>query len=149
MAHFEWHDGYNCGIELIDGQHQEIVNLVNQLDDVAAKRDREAVGQILNRLVSVVIQHFEFEEELMTQSGHGYLKAHKKLHDRFIERLVNFTQRFDSGECVVEEIAPFLRGWLPHHINEDKDFCAGVAAELNGPKKKDKGWFSRTFGGNS
>jgi hemerythrin len=146
MAHIEWLDSFTCNIELIDEQHKEILDHINQLDGATATRDREAVGRVLNLLVSAVISHFEFEEELMAQSGYGYLKAHKKLHDRFIERLVVFTQRYDAGECIVEEISPFLESWIAHHIIEDRDFCQGIASEINGPQRK-PGWFSRTFGG--
>jgi hemerythrin len=60
---------------------------------------------------------------------------------------VTFTQRFDAGECIVKEISSFLTNWITHHINEDQDFCAGIAEEMNGPQNKEKGWFARTFGG--
>ncbi len=149
MAHIEWRESYTCGIELIDDQHKEIISLVNRVDDAVATRDREEVGRVLNRLVSVVINHFEFEEELMAQSGYGFLKAHKKLHDRFIEKLVTFTQRYDAGECIVEEVRPFLESWIEHHIDEDRDYCEDVAAEMNAPAQQKKGWFARTFGGKS
>ncbi len=146
MAHIEWLESYSCGIELIDDQHKEIISLVNRLGDSVATQDRDEMGEVLNRLVSVVINHFEFEEELMEQSGYGYLKAHKKLHDRFVEKLVTFTQRYDAGECIIEEIRPFMQNWVSHHISEDRDYCQEVAAELNASQSNKKGWFARTFG---
>lgn len=149
MARIEWNESYTCNIELIDEQHREILGFINQLDDAITQRDRDTVGLILNDMVSAIINHFEFEEELMAQSGYGHLNAHKKLHDRFIEKLTQYTQRYDSGECIVEEIQPFLVTWFPHHTDEDKDYSAGVADELNDGARKKKGWFSRTFGSKS
>ncbi|MEN8169874.1 MAG: bacteriohemerythrin [Pseudomonadota bacterium] len=146
MAHIEWLDSYTCNIELLDGQHQKILSLINRLDDLVASKDRDAIGQVLNELVSVIIDHFEFEEELLGQTGYGHLKAHKKLHDRFVTKLFAYTQQYDTGECIIDAIHPFLEKWFVHHMEEDKDFCADVAAEMNEAQKKKKGWFSRTFG---
>lgn len=146
MAHIEWLDSYTCNIEIIDEQHQKILSLINRLDDLIAGRDRAAIGLVLDELVSVIIGHFEFEEELMGESGYGHLKAHKKLHDRFIAKLVAYTQQYDTGECIVDAIHPFLEKWFAHHMDEDKDYCMDVAAEMHESPEKKKGWFSRTFG---
>lgn len=146
MTHIQWRDSYNFHIDSIDEQHREIVRQINALDDAVAGRDREAVGRVLNALVSCVITHFEFEEELMAASGHGFLKAHKRLHDRFIERLLDYSHRFDRGECIIEEFHPFLLDWFARHIEEDKDYGISAAAEMNAPAAPKKGWLSRAFG---
>lgn len=147
MAHIDWLDSYNFHIDIIDEQHIGILNLINQLDDAVGSRCREKVGPVLNEIVAAITSHFEFEEELMSASGYGHLGAHKKLHDRFIGRLVDFAQRYDSGECIIEEFHPFLQVWFGRHMEEDKDFCLNAAAEMNAPQKRKKGWFGRTFGG--
>lgn len=147
MDPIEWQECNNCGIELIDSQHRDILALINSLRDHIGTRNRVEVEQVLNRLISTVIGHFEFEEQLMAGSGYGYLNAHKRLHDRFIERLVKYSQRFDAGECIVEELTTFLEQWVEHHMRDDRDFCSDVAAEMNAPKKREQGWFARTFGG--
>lgn len=146
MAHIEWLDHYTCNVELIDEQHRNLLILINRLDDIIPSRDRDAVGLVLNELVSATIDHFEFEEKLMASSGYGHLNAHKKLHDLFIKKLTRYTQHYDTGECIVDAIHPFLVKWFSHHIDEDKDYCAGVAAEMNESSNKKKGWFTRTFG---
>lgn len=147
MAHIDWLDRYQCNIDIIDEQHLNILKLINELDDVITDRNREVVGQLLSEIITTVISHFEFEEELMAASGFGHLKAHKKLHDRSVEKLVNFSQRYDTGECIIEEFHPFLQEWFTHHMDEDKDYCVSAAAEMNAPQNKKKGWFDRTFGG--
>lgn len=151
MARIEWLDSHYCNIDTIDEQHINILKLINELDQAAANRDREKVGHVLNDIVATIISHFEFEEELMSASGYGHLKAHKKLHDRFVEKLVNFAQRYDAGECIIDEFHPFLQEWFHRHIEEDRDYCLSAAAEMNAStekekSEKDKGWFARTFG---
>ncbi len=146
MAHIDWLESHYCHIDIIDEQHIHILKLINQLDDTLSSRDREKVGHVLNQIVSTIISHFEFEEELMAASGYGHLKAHKRLHDRFAEKLLSFAQRYDNGECIVEEFHPFLQEWFRHHIEEDKDYCLSAAAEMNAGQTKKKGWFARTFG---
>jgi len=146
MAHLQWLDSYRIHIDMIDQQHLQLMRLINKLDDAVTGRDREAVGQVLNELTSAVLNHFEFEEKLMAETGHGHLKAHKKLHDRFTEKLVNFAHLFDGGECIIEEFHPFLLEWFARHIEEDKDYGVTAAAEMNAPSDKKPGWLRRTFG---
>lgn len=147
MAHIDWLDNHYCNIDTIDEQHINILKFINQLDDAATARDRERVGRILSTLLAAIMSHFEFEEELMGASGYGHLKAHKKLHDRFVAKLAEFSQRYDNGDCIIDDFLPFLQEWFHHHIEEDKDYCLSAAAEMNAPLKKKKGWFARTFGG--
>ena len=136
------------GIPVIDDQHQEIIALVDTLGKMSASSDRQAIGRQIDRILSLTLAHFEFEEELMEESSYPFLKVHKRLHDHFTHRLLTYTHRFYGGEDIVEELAPFLSNWLHNHFSqEDKDYSPRILAEMQGSANKTstkgKGWLSR------
>jgi len=139
------------GIGVIDDQHQGILELVAILGEASANATREHIGNIINRIVSHTLAHFEFEEELMEQAGYPFLKVHKRLHDHFIQRLAGYTQRFDGGEEIALELQQFLGSWLHSHFtHEDKDYGPQVVAEMRGLTDEsaavdNSSWFSRTL----
>ncbi len=135
------------GISVIDDQHQEIFALVGSLETIASGGDRQIIGKHIDHILSLTLSHFEFEEELMAQASYPFLKAHKRLHDHFMRRFIAYTQRFDSGEDVTEELVPFLSNWLQNHFRqEDKDYSPSILAEIQGGSDKPrKGWLSRTL----
>ena len=83
----------------------------------------------------------------MDEAGYPLLKAHKRLHDHFMQRFITYIHRFDSGEDVIEELAQFLSSWLQNHFRqEDKDYSPAILAEIKGSSDKpSKGWLSRTL----
>lgn len=139
------------GIGVIDDQHEEILALIGSLGTAALAEGRDSIGQIINRIVSHTLDHFEFEEELMEQAGYPFIKVHKRLHDHFIQRLAGYTQRFDAGENVVGELQQFLNSWLRSHFShEDRDYSPQVLAEMQGlstqiSRASNEGWLSRTL----
>ena len=139
------------GIGVIDDQHQQIFDLIDALGATAQGGDREQIGEAINRIVSHTLAHFEFEEELMEQVAYPFLKVHKRLHDHFIQRLADFTQRFDAGEEIALELEQFLGSWLRSHFSrEDKDYSPQVLAEMQGATSPtahadNESWFSRTL----
>lgn len=139
------------GIGVIDEQHDDILNLVSSLGNVAESGDRGEIEACINRIVSHTLAHFEFEEELMEQAGYEFIKVHKRLHDHFIQRLAGYTQRFDQGEDICAELEQFLGSWLRSHFtHEDKDYSPTVLAEMQGLTNRSaaadvQSWFSRTL----
>ena len=139
------------GIGVIDDQHQQIFDQIILLNELAASGSREQIGQRINRIVSHTLAHFEFEEELMEQAGYEFIKVHKRLHDHFIQRLAGYTQRFDAGEDIAEELGEFLASWLRSHFShEDKDYSPKVLAEMQGltdeaATSDNDSWFSRAM----
>lgn len=140
------------GIGVIDEQHEEILGLVEALGTTAQGEAPQNIGQTIDRIVSLSLAHFEFEEELMEQANYPFIKVHKRLHDHFIQRLAGYTQRFDAGEEVVSELQQFLSSWLRSHFShEDRDYSPQVLAEMQGlsdqiASASNEGWLSRTLG---
>ena len=146
-----WTQDLAIGIPVIDGQHQRIVEYINQLDmlkhDAASA---EVVADVLQNLVDYTLSHFAFEETLMEEAGYPFINAHKKVHQLFARRVGSFQELARSGEDITDELLHTLKAWLVNHIKrDDKDYTAVVRANLEGAtervKAKKGGLFSRLF----
>ncbi len=146
MAHIKWTDELNTGIQVIDSQHQRIVDYINSLDDISDSHDREEVERILGQLVDYTLSHFAFEESLMEDAGYSFINGHKKVHELFVKRVGDFQQRFKMGEDITDELLRVLKSWLLNHIrSDDNDYVEIVSSRMNNINAtKEKGWLSRS-----
>ncbi len=126
MTKVVWTAELEIGIPVIDGQHRQIVNHINVLDEVCESPDRGAVARVMGELVDYTYSHFAFEEALMEEAGYEAVPIHRRSHDAFRERIDKLHNRFGVGEDVAAELAEVLRSWLLHHIRSDDSSYAPV-----------------------
>jgi hemerythrin len=148
MAHLEWTSDLETGIQVIDKQHQRIIDYINKLYHAQQFHSREEVGTVLDELVDYTLSHFAFEESLMEEAGYPFINAHKKVHQLFVRRVADYQQRFKMGEDIADELLNTLRAWLINHIrNDDQDYSGDVRHNMeNVSAKKTGGWLKRFFG---
>jgi hemerythrin len=147
MTHLVWTDDLNTGIPVIDGQHRQIVDYINQLHDARLKNDRQAVGDVINNLIDYTLSHFSFEEELMVESGYPFAGPHKRVHDVFVKRVGEYQLRYKSGEDISGELHALLMRWLVGHIkNDDAAYATTVMAHTHSVAHQKSGWLARTLG---
>ena len=146
MAHIQWTDDLNTGIQVIDSQHHRIVQYINNLDDVSQSHDRNEVEQVLAELVDYTLSHFTFEESLMQDAGYPFINGHKRVHDLFVKRVGDFQLRFKTGEDVTNELLTTLKAWLVNHIkSDDNDYVDLVKMNIaNSDAGHDTGWLARS-----
>ena len=122
---FVWSDGLSVGIQEIDEQHKELVNLLNQLHRaVGEKLGAAAARTVLDELVEYTQAHFMLEESLMRASNYPDFAAHHKSHEGLMSQVRELQDALDVGEAEIgSDLLKFLKGWLVGHINEsDKRF---------------------------
>lgn len=147
MGHLKWTHDLNIGIDVIDSQHQRIVDYINALYDANQTQDREQVGVVIEQLIEYTLSHFTFEEELMEEAGYPFSRAHKRVHELFARRVTEFQQRFSLGDEVADQLITLLKTWLINHIRrDDADYANLVKENLVGAQEKKKGFWSRLTG---
>ncbi|MEJ2395804.1 MAG: bacteriohemerythrin [Candidatus Thiodiazotropha sp.] len=148
MAYLKWTKNLDTGIEVIDGQHRQIVAYINQIHDAKLSQNHEAISKVLGDTIEYTVSHFGFEETLLEDARYEFIRPHKKVHELFIKRVSEYKQRFDSGEDVAEELHGLLSRWLFSHIlNDDAAYVPSVKASLKdfaGNKQK-QGLFKRSL----
>ena len=150
MEMFSWEEEYNLGIDVIDSQHKQIVNYINELSYSIKRDDSAEVYNVLEQLRDYCLDHFEFEEQLMKQAGYILFEAHQNIHNRFKERVESIQEELSQGKDpmnVARRVRTWLMTWLIRHIqHEDTDYVPYVKKII----KKEENWIksalTRVFG---
>ncbi|MCY1219080.1 Bacteriohemerythrin [compost metagenome] len=148
MAYLEWESDLDTGIEVIDGQHKRIVEMINGLHAAQLQMDQAAVARVIEEVVDYTLSHFAFEETLLEDAGYQFSRAHKKVHELFIRRVNVFRTRHQAGEDVADELKDLLGRWLFNHIrNDDANYVEAVKANMQQLTRDDSsgGWLSRSM----
>jgi len=125
MALIHWNDSLSVNISEIDRQHQQLVGMINELyEAMTLGKGKEAVGSIINRLLSYAETHFRTEENYFERFSYPQAAEHKQEHADFTEKVADFRSGFVSGRLRLSiEVMNFLSDWLRKHIQgSDKNY---------------------------
>ena len=137
------------GIEAVDNQHQRLVDMVSQLDELrktsypTVEKKHETVGSVVSEMIDYTISHFAFEESLMEDAQYKFYNAHKRIHEMLIKRAGEYKERWISGEDIADELYDVLSRWLFNHIrNDDKAFAPAVIENMAALDRVNSGWLA-------
>lgn len=118
MAQFSWTEDLYTGNSLIDGDHRELISLVNALfDAMESGPDANRMGRAMNALVAYARAHFGREEAEMERVQYVASLAHKSEHAKLLHQLAELAQRLDAGGRInIPAVSDFLSAWLRDHI---------------------------------
>jgi hemerythrin-like metal-binding protein len=119
-----WASSLESGVGEIDNQHKKLINIANRLSEaMQTGAGQQAVGKLLDELISYTASHFSYEEGLMERHGVTGVPNHKALHAKLVEDVLAHQSRFKNGQSLSTEVMAFLRDWLVNHIlKTDKAF---------------------------
>lgn len=121
MDTFAWDHHFVTGIDSIDDQHHQLVDLFNELNvslfSTHTSRE-EVVEEAFRKVVDYTHYHFKDEERLMMDAGvdERHIQTHKALHEQFVDQVKTlWSQRKIISENP-EIFVGFLTAWLGMHI---------------------------------
>ncbi len=118
----EWNNGLNLGIESIDSEHKNLLNIINRLaDTLHFSNSKKLIDEIFNELIYSAKEHSKNEEALLEKSGCSNFEQHVQEHNDFINAIINLRERYlnrtPSGSDDTTDILFDLL--LTHIITED------------------------------
>jgi hemerythrin len=132
MAFMEWNDSLSVGVAALDGEHQKLIGMVNELYESMKKgQSKEVMGKTLAGLISYCGVHFAHEEKLFAQTNYPATAAHKQEHENLNKQVLELQAKYkaDIGGAVSVDLMNFLRSWLVNHImGTDKKYTAHLNA---------------------
>jgi len=144
-----WTAALHTGIDVIDQQHQRIVDYINRLEVLLHEHDQQTLGDILSEVVDYTLSHLAFEESLMEEAGYPLLRPHRAVHEHFTHRVQTYAHRFRCGEDIGAELYGMLSTWLVHHIQrDDMAYVKDVTHYLQRTRHQnasEHGWLGRTL----
>ena len=115
-----WSTNLETGIRSIDLQHEELINMLNELDAAYSTGcDQAVLEDVLQRLGAYVVFHFGTEESLMASLPEAtqHTEEHLRQHGKFIEQLnLMRAQANQNAPSTLGGLIDFLNEWLYEHI---------------------------------
>ena len=108
---------FRTGIPLIDNQHEEYLDLVDDLFKLCERTDVEQaiVDASLRKALAFAVEHFDAEESLMLSIGYDDYEVHRAKHDEFrdqVDRLCAMSSEAISPEDQLIHLTEWLLEWF-------------------------------------
>lgn len=148
-AFMEWNDKISVGIEELDEQHKQLLDLINRLYDamISGEQKLQVARDVLNELMQYTIVHFAVEESLFRIFNYPDYEAHCAHHQELRAQVVDINRKVQSGEkMITPELLGFLRKWLSNHImGEDKVYAPFLLERGLKKNWEKKGWMGKIW----
>ncbi len=134
---FVWKEEFNIGVDIIDQEHQQLFEGINNLflltqkksGWLGGKNSRKACRKGVELFKEHALKHFADEERYMASVDYGGLKQHSRLHKGFRENTLPALEReLEQADYSPEAIDHFLgvcAGWLIGHTTMEDQAITG------------------------
>jgi len=119
MALIEWRKDFETGVEEVDHEHQELVELINQLhEEMKAGAEADAVADFLGEVFARISAHFALEETVMRKHGYDEYEAHKAEHEKLLDDIRDIMDAHEEGRYTDYEgaLSGAVRDWFVNHF---------------------------------
>lgn len=127
-----WDPSFESGIDIIDAQHREILELAGELcRSVTASCSPASLRLPVARMLELTATHYATEEQYMGAFGYPLAGPHTEAHARSFAEICAFADRVAEGHPSLGAfVYTFFQGWLKHHISTfDLDLIRFLRAE--------------------
>jgi len=127
LVRLSWHAAYECGNPVIDEEHRGLFADANRLlGAVLSARPKAEVAELVNALISDVVQHFKDEEVIIRAAGYPGADEHAAIHSALVDKAVLLVKHFHDGTLAIGELFQFLAHDVVarHMLGADRAFFA-------------------------
>ena len=120
LVRYVWDDRIKVGLPLIDNQHRELIEAINDLAEaIESNQGATAVKKLIAFLKGYAEWHFDQEEKCAFRHQCPLAETNQKAHVHFLEMLAQWHREYtESGgsEEQARKIHTALGAWLVDHI---------------------------------
>jgi hemerythrin len=118
MQLLHWKDEYSVGIEAVDYEHKQLIDLINRLhEELDASDSKRTVPAFFGDLLKGISAHFALEEKFMRDHAYGRFGPHKQDHERLLDELRDIMDAFEHAEEIdAVEVTRRLDTWFTRHF---------------------------------
>jgi hemerythrin len=113
------------GNELVDEQHREVFELVDEVSHVDGADYAQLIA-IIDKLASLAPTHFITEEKLMSETDYpstpmaAHVAEHRILMEKANRISIDYRRGWTGG---TDTLVSYLDEWITHHIvSKDREF---------------------------
>lgn len=118
MGLLQWEKRYSVGIEAVDHEHRELVDLINRLHEKATMQgSKVAVLGFFGDLYKAVSAHFALEERFMREKRYDQLPQHKGDHERLLDEIRDIMEDYEANDVFDDKLlAQRIDAWFSRHF---------------------------------
>jgi hemerythrin len=116
---YVWDDSFKTGNELIDKQHKQLFEAINDLLKISSGGESAELKKSLDFLNEYTIKHFFDEEQLQQKYKYPDYPNHKKLHENFKALVRELSHQWimnGASDSLTDEVKTKIGDWLVSHI---------------------------------
>ncbi len=119
MKLVEWRNEFKIGIEEVDFEHQELIELINDSYNKAKNEDSTmAVIDCLGEIFAKISAHFALEEKDMRALKYDQYEDHKQDHEQLLDDIRDIMDEYDDMSTLDEkEFGQRLTDWFVNHFS--------------------------------
>ena len=119
MSLLQWKQEYSVGIDAMDDEHREMIDLINVIyEKLESGSDPDEVDDCLGDVYNAISMHFALEENLMRGNRYSEYQAHKDNHEELLDQIRDLMDDFHedprSGRARLEKR---LSDWFAGHFS--------------------------------
>ncbi len=132
MTLLSWKPEYSVGIESVDFEHQEMIELINTIyAAIEDKKDPQSLEHFLGEVHANISAHFALEERVMRRANYDEFEAHKDDHEELLDQIRDLMDKyFDVPEKGLQQLQENLSDWFAGHFST---FDARLHGKLDMP----------------
>ena len=132
MTLLNWKPEYSVGVESVDFEHREMIELINAIyDAIEDKKNPQSIEHFLGEVHATISAHFALEERVMRNANYDEFEAHKEDHEELLDEIRDLMDRFfDAPDQGLQLLQKNLSGWFAGHFST---FDARLHGQLDTP----------------
>lgn len=118
MGLIEWKSHYSVGIEAVDHEHRELIDLINEVHEkLIAGAKVPDVTAFLGEIFRGISAHFALEETFMRAHGYDHFAQHKAAHETLLEEIRDIMDGYEADpDGASLELSQRLDDWFTLHF---------------------------------
>lgn len=123
-AHFEWKKEFSVNVKILDEQHKELFNALDNLyHSILEGRGKEVLPKTFEQLDKYTTEHFATEEKYFNEFNYEGAADHVAKHTEFKNDVAEIKSKAGDRDFNALELLVFLENWFINHIlDTDKKY---------------------------
>ena len=125
LEYFEWKSEWESGFKEIDEQHHQLLEIANYLIDLTVSDvDNEKIMDQLDTLLHYIIEHFNYEEQVLQSIGYPDYFGHAEIHNKLVAKALQLKELYQNGKQKLAAVFSFLidEVIMGHMLESDTQF---------------------------
>lgn len=118
MGIVEWKSHYSVGVEAVDHEHRELIDLINEVHEhLVAGAAQPDIAAFLGEIFRGISAHFALEEKFMRDHRYDQRDQHKEAHEELLDDLRDIMDGYEADpDAASRELSHRLDDWFTLHF---------------------------------